>query len=106
MSCSETDGETGSMDSETIRREYDWSRVSPTTAVVEVVATAADRDVLAMEPLAERVRVDALDDLFRTGESSAAPTAVDTQLTVSYLGYRVTVHGDGLVVVRPTGPGT
>jgi hypothetical protein len=103
MSCSEWEVETGSADTETIRREYDWSRVSPTTAVVESVAAAADRDVLKMESLGESVRVDALDDLFRTGEHCAPEVSAGTQLTLSYLGYQVTVRGDGVVVARPSG---
>jgi hypothetical protein len=106
MSGLESEVETGSGGKEMVRRVYDWSRVSPTTAVAETVAVAADRDVLAMEPLAGSVRVDALDDLFRADGSSDATFSVDTQLTVSYLGYRVTVRGDGMVVARPSEPST
>lgn len=92
----------GSVESATVRRQYDWSLVSPTTAVVEAVAAAANRDVLSMEPLAESVRVDALDDLFRTGGSCDPEVSPDTQLTLSYLGYRVSVGGDGVVVAQPS----
>lgn len=87
--------------SEAVRRHYDFSRVSPTTAVVEVVAAAADRDALAMEPLAETVRVDALDDLFRE-RSPDQNVSNDTELNLSYLGYWVTVRGDGVVIATPS----
>lgn len=105
MSSSESEFDTGSVD-ETIRREYDWSQVSPTTAVVEAVAAATGRDILAMEPLAESVHVDALDDLFRTGGTCDRAASADTRLTVSYLDYRVTVHGDGVIIARPSEPRT
>jgi hypothetical protein len=75
MSCSEWEVETGSADTETIR----------------------------LESLGESVRVDALDDLFRTGEHCAPEVSAGTQLTLSYLGYQVTVRGDGVVVARPSG---
>lgn len=81
-----------------MRANFDFSRVSPTTAIVETVATATGQDVLAMEPLAEAVPTDPLDDLFRIDRGGSP--ARNAQLTVTYNGYRVTVDSGGTVVAR------
>lgn len=83
-----------------VRESYDWSRVRPTTAVVETVAAFADRDALGMEPLNESVPTDPLDALFRDADGTPRE-APGTTVTLTYLGYDVTVGGDGLVTARP-----
>lgn len=84
---------------EPVRADFDFSQVSPTTAIVETVATATGQDVLAMEPLAESVPTDPLDDLFRPDRNGSLDS--DAQLTVTYSGYRVTIDSGGTVVARP-----
>ncbi len=83
-----------------MRAEYDFSKVSATTAIVETVATATGQDELAMQPLAETIPPDPIDDLFRTDRKRAADSGAE--LTVTYSGCRVTVESDGTVVARPT----
>lgn len=92
------DGPAGSRD-EVIRATFDWSEVTPSTAVVETVAIAANRDPLELEPLFDSVDPDALDTLVRSTENDSP----DGNATVRFVhdGYEVTVHRDGTVVVRP-----
>lgn len=101
MSDSERPGEDGPT-AETggsIRAEFDWSVVPPSTAVVETVAIAADREPTALEPLYDTVDPDALDTLF----SSMGTKTTDGDATVRFAldGYEVTVERHGTVVVRP-----
>lgn len=83
----------------TIQAEFDWSDVRPSTAVVEMVATAANREPTALEPLYETVDPDALDTLVR----SMGANSIDGDATVTFPfeGYQVVVRRDGRVVVRP-----
>lgn len=81
------------------RAAFDFSKVSATTAIVETVATAAGRDELAMDPLAETVPPDPIDDLFRSDRAGVPDS--DAELTLTYSGFRVTVEGDGTVTARP-----
>lgn len=81
-----------------VHRRYDWTETPPSMAVVEAVADAAGRDMTAIDPLYEHFAPDALDALVR---SNGGPTA-DGNTTVSFHfgDYRVTVAGDGGVIVR------
>lgn len=81
-----------------VHRRYDWTEIPPSMAVVEAVADAAGRDVTAIDPLYEHFDPDALNTLVR---SNGGPTA-DGDATVSFHfgDYRVTVAGDGGVIVR------
>lgn len=83
--------------SETIREEYDWSSTDPSTAVVEVVATAANCPPTATEPLYNAIDPDALDGLVRSAETR--PT--DVTVEFAFAGYDVTVSSDDMVLVRP-----
>lgn len=82
-----------------IRAEFDWSEVNPSTAVVETVAIAADRAPRELEALYDTIDPDALDTLIcSTGTDS---TDADATVTFALNGYQVTVKRDGSVVVRP-----
>lgn len=83
----------------TVRAQYDWSERAPSTAVVETLAIALDREPTAFGPLYEFVDPDALDEIVQ----SDAPAARGTGTTVSFTvaGHDVTVHSSGDVVVRP-----
>lgn len=85
---------------DTVRTDFDWSEVRPTTAIVETVADITGRDVLRMEPLHDVIQTDALDAVFRPTDGTARDNA-ETSVTVQYLDFAVTVRGDGAVVVRP-----
>lgn len=78
------------------RAEYEWAEVGPSTAVLETIAAALDRDPLALDPLYEYVDLDALDLLVRSA-SPDEPTAVSFR----FQSHRVRVDSTGKVVVRP-----
>lgn len=83
-----------------IRAEFDWSEVTPSTAVIESVAIAADREPTAIEPLYETVDPDALDALIRSGGSNSTDGDA-ASVTFALDGFEVTVQRGGTVVVRP-----
>lgn len=93
------DGPTATI-SETIRAEFDWADVDPSTAVVETVATAADRDPMELEPLYNTVDTDALDNLLRSGNSADGTTTV----SFTFEGHGVTAQREGSIIVRPIEP--
>jgi len=94
MSKSDTTNEAGfaSESSLTVRRTVDWSAVSPSTAVAELVAEVADCEPDAVGPLYDVIDSDALDALVRHREGST-----DCVVTFPYDGMEVTVSGDGEV---------
>ena len=85
-----------------IRAEYDWTATTPSTAVIETVAVASDREPTGIEPLYEVIDPDALDALVRANGDE--PVGVGTTVTFEFGGQSVTVHGGGSVVVRPVEP--
>lgn len=91
--ANDSDGETG-----VVRAGYDWADISPSTAVVETLAVAMDRDPATMEPLYDRIDPDALDVLVRSDGRVPPRTSVTVSFEVE--GYEVTVHATGEVVVR------
>jgi len=78
-----------------LHAEFDWSVISPSLAVVQTVAIAADRKAIELPPLIETLDPDALDELFRH------PTEPESNISLSFrLGdYTVTVTGHGDVYV-------
>jgi hypothetical protein len=83
-----------------VSRQYDWSSVSPSTAVVEAVSAATGRDGHDLEPLYETVDPDAFDAL--VGISTDGEEA-DIEVRFNYAGCHVTIRGDGEVRSRPSG---
>lgn len=86
-------------ESNTYRAAFDGSAESPSTAVVSVVATVADRDPLEMESLYSVVDPDALDTLMNPVR--ADPSRGDTHVGFTLDGHEVTVHSYGVISVRP-----
>ena len=82
-----------------IRAEFDWADVAPSTAVVETVAIAANREPTVLEPLYETIDPDALDTLIRSEGINS--TGGDAIVTFVLDGNGITVQRDGSVVVRP-----
>ena len=82
-----------------IRAEYDWSSVTPSTAVIETVAIATNSEPATLEPLYNSVDADALDTLL----ASDGIHSIDRVTTVSFAfaGRDVTVQNNGVVVVQP-----
>ncbi|EMA22285.1 MULTISPECIES: HalOD1 output domain-containing protein [Haloarcula] len=81
---------------DTLHAEFDWGSISPSVAVVQTVAIAAEQEAIELSPLIETLDPDALDQLF---VHSAEP---DSAVSLSFqLGeYAVTVTGTGDVYVR------
>lgn len=86
----------GPADDGTVRERYDWSKTSPSVAVAETVALAADSEPTAIAPLYDELDAAALDEVVTS--DGATPT-----VSFRMSEYAVTVSGDGEVVVRPDG---
>lgn len=76
--------------------EYDWTTTSPSTAVIEAVATATDSEPEALETLNEYVDTDALDALFQRDSGKRSDSTLSISFT--YDGVAVTVGASGVVV--------
>lgn len=87
----------------TFRAEYDWTTISPSTAIVESVAEAKNSDPTALESLYDWIDTDAIDALFErpSGDPSDPPLSV----SFDYTGYTVTVERNGTVTVEPAAEG-
>lgn len=83
----------------TVRAEYDWASVTPSTAVTETIAEVSDCDPTAIVPLYRFVDPDALDQL--VGPRPTGIENVDTVVAFEFGTYHVTVSSDGLVMVAP-----
>ena len=94
--------DTPSGKADAIRAEYDWTSTTPSTAVVETVAVASDREPTRLEPLYEAIDPDALDALIRS--NGVEPVGDGITVTFEVAGQTVTVHGSGAVVVQPVEP--
>ena len=71
----------------------------PSLAVVSVVADVTDNGPLELEPLYNSIDPDALDGLFQM--SRAGPSRTGGQVSFTFEGCDVVVHGDRQVVVKP-----
>lgn len=83
-----------------IRTEYDWSSLAPSTAVIEAVAIAANREPTTLEPLEETISTDALNALLAPRKDHSADGI--TTVSFEFAGQTVTVQSNGAVVVRPS----
>ena len=86
-------------DSKVVRKQYAWSSVDPSTAVVEAVAAALDTDPIDLKPLYDVVNPDALDALMRS--SQRADGAGEATASFEFVDRQVTVRSSGTVTVRP-----
>lgn len=86
-----------------VRTRVDWSSRSPSGAVVETVAVAADREPTDLAPLYERVDPDALDSLLRANGSATDRDGVSVSFV--YSNHLVSADATGEVVVRPVESG-
>jgi hypothetical protein len=82
--------------SDILHAEFDWEVASPSVAVVQTVATAADREAIELSPLIETLDPDALDELIM--HASGPDSAVSLSFRLG--DYAVTVTGTGDVYVR------
>lgn len=86
----------------TVTASYDWSSVTPSVAIVETVAVAADRESSTLPALYELVDTDALDAVVRLNGSPAAGGL--TTVSFRFADHRIRVHSTGEVVVSAGGP--
>ena len=77
------------------RREFDWTEITPSTAVIELIAEESGQDPTELDPLYESVDPEALDRLI----SSDGMNPHDHTLAVSfsYNEYTVVIQSKGLV---------
>jgi len=92
------DGEPVPDSNSTIQTEFDWESVTPSTAVIETIAIAANTDPSEVEPLYDSVDSDALDRLLQS--TGTRPTNGSTTVSFAVSEYEVSVHSDGTVAVR------
>jgi len=81
-----------------VRAEFDWSVVPPSTAVIEAVGEASGRKATTLGPLHDSFDTDALNSLLRS--NSAALSETDN-VSVSFVfeGYLVQASSTGDVAV-------
>jgi len=82
-----------------IRAEYNWSSVTPSTAVVKTVAIATNREPTTLEPLYKSVDADALDALLDSDGFHS--TNEVTTVSFAFAGHDVTVQSDGVILIQP-----
>jgi len=80
------------------RDMYDWSTVTPSTAVVETIAAHADCDATRLDPLYDTIDPDGLDAVVRSNADRETENSVSVSL--EHAGYEVTVYSAGVVIVR------
>lgn len=81
------------------RVHYDWSEISPSTAVVEATARASDRETTGLDTLYAALDPDALDTLIeRNGPS---PGLSETTVSFIFQGRKISVHSSGEIVIAP-----
>jgi hypothetical protein len=83
----------------TIRAEFDWASRTPSGAVIETVAIAANAEPTAIEPFYDSADPDALDAL--VGSNGLGPKNGGVTVAFTYAGHDVRVRSDGVVIVRP-----
>lgn len=95
------DSVTFDTDQGVVRGTYDSSRDPPCLAVIAVVATVDDSDVVDLTPLSAVVDTDALEALL-----SESPTGRQrsVEIAFTYEECDVTVSNHGVIEVRPLDP--
>lgn len=81
-----------------ISHRYDWTDTDPSTAVVETLAVAINREPLNTDPLYESVDPDALNALFDPGAGGTTP---DLRVSFQYQDFLVAVSASGTISITP-----
>lgn len=87
-----------------IRATFDWTARTPSTAVIEMVAIAVDREPTELEPMYEVIDPEALDSI--VGQNGEYPARKNTTVAFTLNDHDITVRSDGTVVVRRAGSQT
>jgi hypothetical protein len=76
---------------------YDWSELSPSTAIMEAVSAIDGSNPVDLEPLDGVTNPDGIDAIF----TAARGGDDDLELSLRYASAKVTVRQDGTVLVSP-----
>lgn len=82
----------------TYRAYYEPEQDAPSLALVEVIATIEEISPTALEPLGDTLEIEAFDAVLRS-----PPDDHGSWITLSYAGYDVAIHSDGVMELQPTG---
>lgn len=77
------------------RREFDWTEIAPSTAVIELIAEESGRDPTELDPLSEKIDPEALDQIVSCNGTN--PHDHTVSVSFSFCGYAVVVESGGLV---------
>jgi hypothetical protein len=79
-----------------LSRDFAWADVTPSTAVVELVAEATDAYPTDLDPLHSAVDTDALNRVVEPNEPNASGSL---RVSFSYLGFFVVVRQSGRITL-------
>lgn len=85
------------METSTLSSRYDWGEITPSNAVIEVVAAVTDQQPSELPALYEAIEPDALDLICSNGTNGRSGGGI--RVTFPYAGHEVTVGSDGEVAV-------
>ena len=83
-------------ESSPLSRNYAWADVTPATAVVEIVADAADADPIDLDPLHGAIDTDALNRVVEPNQPNASE---GIQVSFSYHDFFVVVRQSGRITL-------
>lgn len=86
-------------ETDTYRATFDNADITPSIAVVEVMATVLERDATEMPSLAEVIDPEALDQFLMT--RSKEPHGSERTVEFTFVGHEVTILSCGLIKVQP-----
>lgn len=81
-----------------VREQFDWTAISPASAVVETIARALDRCQTSFGPLCDYIDPDALNAAVRSAGPADTPGVV--VISFGFGAHYVSVRGSGEVIVR------
>jgi hypothetical protein len=90
-----TSGDGAGADESAVTTRYDPSETKPSTAIVEAVARAAERDPTTLTPLFDSVDPDTVDRLLDDGHPGS-DAGVEVSITLDR--FQVTVDGEAVTV--------
>lgn len=81
------------------RREYDWTAIEPSTAVMETVAAVKGVGPTTVGPLFDAIDPDALDAVVQS-VAGTSESGADATVSFEFAGLHVAVYACGLLVVQ------
>lgn len=80
-----------------IQAAFDWSTIDPSTAIVQTVAIAENKQPEALTPLAEAIDPDAINRII--GDNMPNEASDEKTLSFMYLDYEITIRSSGRIKV-------